>query len=179
MRQRADGGRRAGRGVRGLALTGALAVAALLAGGCAHAAGPAAGAAPARLSDCGGSPQARPAVVVILCADSGIVAHDLRWSGWGKPVATATGTAVVNTCEYTDCHTGSYRSYPVVVVLSRLSACAGGRPGYRRLQYLFVGAQPFGEGNPAANKAAPRTMVTAPPGGPGSVPGMAAEPGCG
>ena len=155
---------------RGCLRAAVLLLVALLAIGCrqqGHA------AATARLADCGGSPQVRPAVVVILCADSGITAHSLRWAGWGTPVATAVGTAVVNVCEYSDCHTGSYRSYPVVLVLSRLLACAGKGRAYGRLQYLFVGLQPFREGNPAPGKPAPRAMVT---GGAANVPGIGAGP---
>jgi hypothetical protein len=151
----------------------------MLAAGCSHSAGPAAGEVSARLADCGGSPQVRPTVVVVLCADSGITAHSLRWSGWGEAVATASGTAVVNTCEYNDCHTGSYRAYPIVLVLSRLSPCPGGQRGYRRLQYMFVGPPPFREGVPAPDKAAPRAFEQ---GGastlPTTVPGMTG-PGCG
>lgn len=179
------GRRRPGRAVHGPARAGLLLLAALLVIGCSQQGPPSTGAATARLADCGGSPQVRPSVVVVLCADSGITAHGLRWAGWGAPVATATGTAVVNVCEYSDCHTGSYRSYPIVLVLSRLLTCPGRTKAYGRLQYLFAGPQPFREGSPAPGKPAPRAMVTggtaSVPGlgsGPSTVPGMTG-PGCG
>ena len=57
-------------------------------------------------------------------------------------MATAVGTAVVDLCTYEDCHTGSYRSVPIVVIASELVRC-GGRRAYSRLQYVFVGGSPF------------------------------------
>lgn len=162
---------------QGRALAGALALALLLASACTAQGGPAARARTsrtARLADCGQRPQVRPDVLAIICSDSGIIARDLHWSSWGKPVATAVGTAVVNLCELTDCHTGSYRPYPIVLVASRLSACPGGWRGYTRLQYLFVGRQPFPHGNPAPDKQAPRNYVRAQ----GTVPGVSPV-GCG
>lgn len=102
------------------------------------------------LPDCSGKPQARPDVVVLMCATAGITAHGLRWSAWGTPVATGVGTAIVDTCVYEDCAAGLYKSYPVVVVVSRLSGCPGHARAYTRIQYMFVGAPPF-----------PRTLVAA------------------
>ena len=123
---------------------------------------------------CGGSPQVRPGTLTILCSGNGIAALRLRWSGWGSPVATVTGTAVVNLCEYSDCHNGAYGSFPIVIMLSRLSSCPHGGQAYSRLQYLFVGAQPFPQGNPPLSKAAPQALREAPA---GTVPGMPG-PGC-
>lgn len=125
--------------MRRLALV--LLMAAGLVTGCTHASGPAQ-AGPA-LSDCAGRPQAEPAVVTLSCADNGLFAEHLRWSGWGKPVATATGTAVVDLCKYEDCASGLYHSYPVVLVASRALACSFGGKAYTRVQYLFVGGSPF------------------------------------
>lgn len=141
-----------------------LALLAALAGACSNAApSPGApGAAPspgapgaARLPDCGGVPQDRPSVVVLTCSEGAITARSLTWSGWGSKIATATGSAVVNMCAYQDCHTGSYRSYPMVLVASGTEDCPGGLRGYARLQYLFVGTSPF-QGLPAAMKVPPQ-----------------------
>lgn len=92
---------------------------------------------------CGGSAQARPTVVEVICATNDITARDLAWSGWGRPVATASGTAVVDLCAAEDCHTGEYASAAIVLVASGLAPCSHRRRGYSRLQYVFVGTSPF------------------------------------
>jgi hypothetical protein len=115
------------------------AVLALLAAGCSSSPGAVTSAAPRRLADCAGMPQSRPAEVAVRCADNSLTASHLRWSGWGTPVATATGTAVINTCEFEDCHTGAYASYRVVLVVSGAVKCPKGGRAYARIQYMFVG----------------------------------------
>src|ERR1022692_1987336 len=93
------------------------AVLALLAAGCSQSAKPAASSAPRNLADCLGRPQVQPAIAVVRCADASLTGRELKSSGWGSPVATATGM-VVNNCEFIDCHTGSCSAYPVVLVVS-------------------------------------------------------------
>jgi hypothetical protein len=125
---------------------------AVLPAACSDQAGPhPAPAARVRLSYCGGPAQARPDVVGVVCATNSITARNLTWSGWGKPVASAIGTAVVNLCAYTDCHTGRYRAVPVVLVASKIVSCPRRGRAYSRLQYLFVGRSPF-QGVPAHMK---------------------------
>jgi hypothetical protein len=92
---------------------------------------------------CGGSAQARPAVVEVICSTNDITARDLAWTAWGRPVATASGTAVVDLCAAEDCHTGEYASAPIVLVASGLARCGHGPERYRRLQYVFVGTSPL------------------------------------
>jgi hypothetical protein len=108
------------------------------------------GAAPVAITmtDCGGSPQVRPAVLEVICATNSITARSLAWSAWGKPVATAEGTAVVDLCAYEDCHTGTYNSFPIVMIASGVVSCAKSAHAYSRLQYVFVGRSPF-QGLPA------------------------------
>jgi hypothetical protein len=108
---------------------------------CSHAAG--AGPTPVTMALCGGSPQVRPSVVEIVCGTSEIAAGSLTWSAWGKQVATAVGTAVVDTCTYEDCHNGSYSSVPIVVIASKIVRCTRDTQAYSRLQYVFVGGSPF------------------------------------
>jgi hypothetical protein len=97
----------------------------------------------ATMAFCGGSAQARPTVVEVICATNDITARNLTWSGWGRPVATASGTGVADLCAAEDCHTGEYASAPIVLVASDLAKCHGGTRGYQRLQYVFVGTSPF------------------------------------
>jgi hypothetical protein len=115
---------------------------------CSQAARP--GAAPPRvtMSFCGGMPQPRPTVVEVICTTNDITARSLVWAGWGKPVATARGTAVVDLCSFADCHTSKYSDFPIVVIASQIANCSRRGRSYSRLQYVFVGRSPF-QGLPA------------------------------
>jgi hypothetical protein len=121
----------------------ALALALLLLAACSHSGSPRPAPAAVTLAYCGGRPQARPTVVSIICRSDDITAGRLSWSGWGRPTATAVGTAVVDLCAFEDCHSGQYSPFPIVVIASRITRCPGHRPAYSRLQYVFVGTSPF------------------------------------
>ncbi|MBV9795408.1 MAG: hypothetical protein JO016_15880 [Actinobacteria bacterium] len=130
------------RGSRAGAMAAVVTAAALMSA-CSHAA-PSRTPPPAvTMAFCGGGAQARPTVVEVICATNDIIARDLTWSGWGGPVATARGTAVVDLCATEDCHTGDYASAPIVLVASELAPCSQRQHGYLRLQYVFVGTSPF------------------------------------
>jgi hypothetical protein len=120
----------------------ALAIPLLLLAGCSHASS-ARAARPVTAALCGSGPQARPDVVEVVCGTDDITARNLAWSAWGKPVATATGTAVVDLCAMEDCHTGSFQAAPIVVIASGIRTCPRHRRAYSRLQYVFVGRSPF------------------------------------
>jgi hypothetical protein len=115
----------------------------LLLSACSHPVAAGSGVTRITMADCGGSPQVEPTVVNVICQTNDIIARGLTWSHWGKPVATAVGTAVVDLCAFEDCHTGSYQSAPIVVVASKIGKCGKGTRGYSRLQYVFVGRSPF------------------------------------
>jgi hypothetical protein len=104
-----------------------------------------ASAAPARvtMAYCGSGPQVRPEVLEVVCGTTYITADRLAWTSWGRQIATAVGTAVVDTCAYEDCHTGSFTSVPIVVVASEIARCGRDAQAYTRLQYVFVGGSPF------------------------------------
>jgi hypothetical protein len=134
------------RSSRAGAVTAVVAVLVLLSA-CSH---PAPGRTPppsVTMAFCGGSAQARPTVVEVICSTNDITARDLAWASWGRAVATASGTAVVDLCATEDCHTGDYTSAPIVLVASGLTRCGPAR-AYSRLQYVFVGTSPF-QGVPA------------------------------
>jgi len=120
----------------------AITVMSLLAAGCTQSAGSKA-AEPVRVSFCGGVLQAHPDVVNVVCANNSIAARDLRWSGWGDQVATATGSAVVDLCAYEDCYAGEYVTVPIVIITSKIMHCPGSMRAYSRLQYVFVGRSPY------------------------------------
>ena len=111
--------------------------------GCGPAARPQSSTPAVKMSLCGGTPSARPGVMTVVCANNSVSAHDLRWSGWGGPVATATGSAVVDLCAFEDCAAGDYVRVPVVLIASKIRHCPGAEPAYSRLQYVFVGRSPF------------------------------------
>ena len=102
------------------------------------------GAPPVTMSFCGYSPQVRPDVVVVVCETTDITARDLKWTAWGKPAATATGTATVDLCAYSDCHTSSYTAVPIRLIASKIVRCAGKTRAYSRLRYVFPGGSPWG-----------------------------------
>lgn len=123
------------------ALTLPLLLAACAQGG--PASSPASSPARVRLADCGAPGQRQPSIIQVVCLSDDITARDLRWSAWGKPVATAVGVAVVNLCAVEDCHTQLYNPHPIVIIASKLMPCPHGTRGYSRLQYVFVGRSPF------------------------------------
>ncbi|MGH3153311.1 MAG: hypothetical protein ACRDOB_21620 [Streptosporangiaceae bacterium] len=102
---------------------------------------------PVTMSFCGGDLQVRPDVVVVVCDTGDITARDLKWAAWGKPTATATGTATVDLCAYDDCHTGSFGTTPIKVIISKIVRC-GSRRAYARLRYVFTAGTPW-PGTPA------------------------------
>jgi hypothetical protein len=98
---------------------------------------------PVTLTDCNGLHHSRPGIVNVTCETDAITARSLTWSSWGTPISTAIGTAVVDPCAYEDCHTATYNAYPIVVIASKIVKCATGGQEYSRLQYTFVGPDPF------------------------------------
>jgi hypothetical protein len=126
--------------------------AALVLGACSGQASHGSGPDPVvKLSYCGGSLQVRPSVIGVICTVTEITARDLNWSSWGKPIASAIGTAVIDLCAYSDCHTGHYKTVPIVVVASKIKTCANHMHAYSTLQYVFVGPSPY-RGVPAHMK---------------------------
>jgi hypothetical protein len=109
--------------------------------GCSHAAAPVPPAV--TLSFCGTGPQPAPAVVEVICNTDDLTARNLVWTAWGKPTATAKGTAVVDMCAYEDCHTGTYSTVPIRLIASRITACAGSKRAYTTLRYVFVDGSPW------------------------------------
>lgn len=121
-------------------LVSAILVSALLAA-CGHAAAPA--PPPVTLSYCGVSPQVRPDVVLVVCDTNDVSARDLTWTAWGTPTATATGTATVDVCAYSDCHTGAYTNVPIRLIASKIVSCASQKRAYSTLRYVFPDGNPW------------------------------------
>jgi hypothetical protein len=113
----------------------------LLLSACGHAAAPV--PPPVTLSFCGSNPQPMPTVVEVICNTDDITARNLAWTSWGKLTATAKGTAVVDLCAYTDCHTGSYSDVPIRLIASKIADCAKNTRAYSVLRYVFVHGTPW------------------------------------
>ena len=131
------------RGVAGgLAVTLAVALTVGLAvAGCGQAAR--AGPPPVELGYCGSDLQVRPDVVFVVCNTDDLTARNLAWSGWGKPTATATGSATVDLCAYSDCANGSYAFVPIEVIVSRIVRCSASTRAYSTLRYVFADGTPW------------------------------------
>jgi hypothetical protein len=100
------------------------------------------------MSFCGSDPQVMPSVVLVVCNTNDITTQNLAWTGWGKPAATAKGTAVVDLCAYQDCHTGAYGSVPITVIASKIVPCPKNTRAYSTLHYVFPRGSPW-PGTPA------------------------------
>ncbi len=83
--------------------------------------------------------QVRPDLISVICSSDAITARSLKWSKWGAPVATATGSATVNWCAFEGCAYGEYDNYRIVMVASKLVQCPKAGQQYTRMQYVFVG----------------------------------------
>jgi hypothetical protein len=128
---------------------GAALVATLALTACGPTAKSAQAAKPVTMRNCSDSGrQAKPDLIFVICASDAITAKTLTWARWGKPVATATGTATVNWCAFEGCAYGEYDNYRIVLVASKLVQCPKGGQQYSRMQYVFVGDDNPFEGLP-------------------------------
>jgi hypothetical protein len=86
------------------------------------------------LGFCGSNLQAMPDVVLVICNTNDITARNLIWSGWGKPTATAKGSATVDLCAYEDCISGEYTSVPAEITVSKIVQCSENTRAYSTLR---------------------------------------------
>ena len=121
----------------------------LLLTACSHATKPV--PPPVTLGFCGGNPQVMPDVVLVVCNTDDITARNLIWSDWGKPTASARGSATVNLCAYEDCASGNYVSVTIEMTASKIVHCSKNTRAYSMLRYAFPNGSPF-QGVPATVK---------------------------
>lgn len=86
-----------------------------------------------------------PVTFTLTCADGNEQLQDLKWSSWGQPTATATGSVSSNTCE-PNCATGKVQKYDVTVTAKDLVA-TNDKQAYTKLVVNATGNQ--GPGAPA------------------------------
>ena len=92
-----------------------------------------------------------PDVVLVVCNTDDITARNLIWSDWGKPTASARGSATVNLCAYEDCASGNYVSVTIEMTASKIVHCSKNTRAYSMLRYAFPNGSPF-QGVPATVK---------------------------
>jgi hypothetical protein len=112
------------------------------------------GPPPVRIGYCGLKPQVRPDVIVVTCTNDSITAINLAWSAWGRPQATAKGSATIDLCiyAYMDCAQGDYTTVPIVVFASKIEKCSRNAHAYSTLRYTFPRGSPWGQPNKRAAK---------------------------
>lgn len=76
--------------------------------------------AAAVLYGCDMQPVTKPTEFTLLCGDGGAWLQNLTWTGWGLPVASATGELLENDCS-PDCAEGTAVPYPATVTLTNLN----------------------------------------------------------
>jgi hypothetical protein len=80
---------------------------------------------------------------MVVCNTNDITAENLTWSDWGKPTATANGSAVVDLCSYEDCANPDDILVPIELTVSKIMQCAKNAHAYSTLRYIFPNGSPF------------------------------------
>jgi hypothetical protein len=93
------------------------------------------------LPDCLGKPRARPASVVLACADGNFSVAKLTWTGWGQAFAAGRGTGSLNDCK-PNCAAGHFHRYPVILLATGRQPCHG-TPAYASITYAFITQAPY------------------------------------
>ncbi len=84
----------------------------------------------------------------MVCNTNDITATSLIWSDWGKPIATAKGSALVDLNSYDASSTPDYVRLPIEIAVSKIVNCAKSAQAYSTLRYGFPDGSPF-QGVPA------------------------------
>ena len=84
----------------------------------------------------------KPTSIVIACADNGIGVDKLAWTNWTTTAAVGTGRVWENNC-VPNCATGTIRSYPASITLSRVADTSEG-PLFTHLTAVYHPVGPLG-----------------------------------
>jgi hypothetical protein len=98
------------------------------------------GAPPAAIYTCDGHAVARPSLLIVTCADAGMVLVHLHWTDWGEASAYATGTLQEERCIPSCASSDIIDTYRASVTVSGLA-----QGHYRRIQIIAPHApgQPY------------------------------------
>ena len=99
-----------------------------------------------QLPDCAGRLGERPTSVILTCADAGVTATKLTWTGWGSPFSAGVGVASVNDCD-PSCAEGHFHDFKIVLIAEGRQSCSGSE-AYAKVTYAFIGPSPFPQDAP-------------------------------
>lgn len=94
------------------------------------------------LPDCAGKPIVKPSSIVLTCADAGVSASGITWTGWGSTFAAGKGIASVNGCQ-PSCVAGRFTKYKIVLIADGAQRCPNGQKAYARITEAWIGRSPY------------------------------------
>jgi hypothetical protein len=92
------------------------------------------------IADCF-KPKFKPKDVIIACGDASLGARGMTWSVWTRKKADGTGTGQINDCD-PDCASGTTKSAPMELQLSKPQLCSNGKRVFAKLRYIWTSGPP-------------------------------------
>lgn len=93
------------------------------------------------IADCF-KPKFKPKTVIIACGDASLGAKAMSWSTWTRKKADGTGTGLINDCN-PDCASGTTKTAPMELQLSRPQLCSNGKRVFAKLRYIWTSGPPI------------------------------------
>jgi len=87
-------------------------------------------------------PKFKPGTVIIACGDANLGAKAMTWQTWTRKKADGTGTGLINDC-VPDCESGTTKTAPMELQLSRPQLCSNGKRVFAKLRYIWTSGPPF------------------------------------
>jgi hypothetical protein len=89
-------------------------------------------------------PKFKPKDVIIACGDASLGARGMTWSTWTRKKADGNGTGQINDCN-PDCASGTTKSAPMELQLSKPQLCSNGKRVFAKLRYIWTSGPPIAE----------------------------------
>ncbi len=89
-------------------------------------------------------PKFKPKDVIIACGDASLGARGMTWSKWTRKKANGNGTGQINDCN-PDCASGTTKSAPMKLKLSKPQLCSNGKRVFAKLRYIWTSGPPIAE----------------------------------
>jgi hypothetical protein len=89
-------------------------------------------------------PKFKPKDVIIACGDASLGARSMTWSTWTRKRADGNGTGQINDCN-PDCASGTTKSAPMELQLSKPQLCSNGKRVFAKLRYIWTSGPPIAE----------------------------------
>jgi hypothetical protein len=89
-------------------------------------------------------PKFKPKDVIIACGDASLGARGMTWSTWTRKRADGNGTGQINDCN-PDCASGTTKSAPMELQLSKPQLCSNGKRVFAKLRYIWTSGPPIAE----------------------------------